>query len=37
MDKNKNVIFHGSPIASEEKWKSFTKLLKRKNKYEKHE
>jgi hypothetical protein len=29
MDKNKNVIFYGSPIASEEKWKSFVKLLKR--------
>jgi hypothetical protein len=29
MDNNKNVIFNGSPIANEEKWKSFMKLLKR--------
>jgi peroxiredoxin len=27
MDKNKNVIFNGSPIATEEKWKSFIKLI----------
>jgi peroxiredoxin len=29
MDKDNEVIFTGSPIASEEKWKSFLKLVKR--------
>jgi peroxiredoxin len=28
MDRNKNVVFNGSPITSEEKWKSFIKFLK---------
>lgn len=28
MDRNRNVIFSGSPIATEEKWKSFIKLVK---------
>jgi hypothetical protein len=28
IDKNHNVIFTGSPIATEEKWKSFVKLVK---------
>jgi Ni,Fe-hydrogenase I small subunit len=28
IDKDKNVIFTGSPIANEEKWKSFIKCLK---------
>jgi hypothetical protein len=28
MDRNKNVIFIGSPIASEKEWKSFIKLIK---------
>jgi hypothetical protein len=28
MDKDKNVIFIGSPIADEKKWKSFIKLVK---------
>ncbi|MDR0421109.1 MAG: hypothetical protein LBH30_06655 [Prevotellaceae bacterium] len=28
FDKNKNVIFTGSPIVSEEKWNSFVKLVK---------
>jgi hypothetical protein len=27
IDKNKNVMFVGSPIASEEKWNSFVKLV----------
>jgi hypothetical protein len=27
IDKDKNVIFSGSPIVTEEKWKSFVKLL----------
>jgi hypothetical protein len=27
IDKNKNVIFTGSPIATEENWKSFIKLV----------
>ncbi|MDR2406529.1 MAG: hypothetical protein LBE13_00225 [Bacteroidales bacterium] len=27
IDKDKNVIFTGSPIATEEKWKSFVKLI----------
>jgi hypothetical protein len=29
MNKDKHVIFTGSPIASEENWKSFVKLIKR--------
>jgi hypothetical protein len=28
MDRNRNMIFKGSPIANEEKWKSFVKRLK---------
>jgi Fe-S cluster biogenesis protein NfuA len=28
IDKNKNVIFTGSPIANEKKWKSFIELIK---------
>jgi hypothetical protein len=28
IDKDKNVVFTGSPIASEEKWNSFVKLVK---------
>jgi hypothetical protein len=29
IDKDKNVIFTGSPIANEEKWNSFIKLIGR--------
>ncbi|MDR0605917.1 MAG: hypothetical protein LBG80_16630 [Bacteroidales bacterium] len=31
IDRNKNVIFTGSPISDEKKWNSFMKLVKKKN------
>jgi hypothetical protein len=30
MDKNKNIIFTGSPIINEEKWNNFSKIIKNK-------